>query len=144
MRLNLTVEAPEETVDVLLDCDEQTTAAALGEALGDLIPGTSRELVVGYPPAGHEAERDGIDVHAEHPLRCLAAHQRTDERPVVAALNAIALVTESGHQLGEGFGDPGRRPSALGERRREAVADQRRDDEVIRLRRVQAVGAGIA
>ncbi|WP_185746039.1 FtsK/SpoIIIE domain-containing protein [Oryzihumus leptocrescens] len=49
------MEAPEETVDVLLDCDEQTTAAALGEALGDLIPGTSRELVVGDQPVAPDA-----------------------------------------------------------------------------------------
>ena len=40
--------------------------------------------------------------------------------------------------------DPGRGPVGPGQRGREAEADEGRDDEVKRLRGVQAVGAGIA
>jgi hypothetical protein len=87
---------------------------------------------------------DGIDVHAEHPLRRHTAHQRTDEGAVITALNAVARIAQARHQLGEGLGDPAGRPAALGQRRREAVADEGGDYEVKRLPGVEPMRPGIA
>ena len=62
-----------------------------------------------------------------------------DQRAGVIAGGAVALVAEATHQLDPRRGDPVVAPAALARRAREAVAGDRRDDEVERVGRVAAV-----
>ncbi|WP_310961995.1 FtsK/SpoIIIE domain-containing protein [Nocardioides terrisoli] len=51
MRISLTVETAEQSADVLVDCDDQTTAADLADALSGAVGASGAELVVGEDPA---------------------------------------------------------------------------------------------
>ncbi|MEV3986337.1 hypothetical protein [Nonomuraea sp. NPDC049758] len=57
----------------------------------------------------------GVDVHADHPLGRLAGQLQGEVGASAAALRAVPVVAEPGHQLGEGRRRPLRRAS--GDRR---------------------------
>ena len=56
-----------------------------------------------------------------------------DHGPPVAALGAVARIAKPAHQFGEGANGPLDVPAALSRRPGEAVAGQRRNDQVKRL-----------
>ncbi len=66
-----------------------------------------------------------------------------DERAPVAALCAIALVAEPAHELGPGPGDTRRGPAGVVGWAGEAVAGERRDDDIEGVGGVAAMGARV-
>jgi hypothetical protein len=83
-------------------------------------------------------------VHADDVLGVGPADQRADERTLVAALHAVALVAEPAHQLGEGRGDAAVVPSRLTRGPGEAVTGDRRDHQMEGRGGVVAVGPRVA
>ncbi|MCD6059687.1 MAG: hypothetical protein K0Q89_3217 [Thermomicrobiales bacterium] len=80
---------------------------------------------------------------ADDVLRVELAHERGLERTDVSALDTIALVTESGHQLGECLGDAAVGPSSLTERGRKPVTRNGRNDDMKGIGRIAAVRRGV-
>jgi hypothetical protein len=74
-----------------------------------------------------------------HVVRILPADERGDGRAPVGALCAVPVVAEAGHQADPGPGDPLDAPAVAGRSVAEAVAGQRRADDVERVPRVAAV-----
>ena len=68
---------------------------------------------------------------------------RGDDRPCVVAVDAVALIPEATHQLGERLGDPCGVPAQLVGRAGEAEAGDVWDHDVEGVGRVAAVGPGI-
>jgi len=73
--------------------------------------------------AGGEGDQ-GVDVHADHPVRNQAADRRGDEGAHVPALHAVAVIAEPRHQLGQRGRGTAVGPAGLGQRSGEAVAGQ--------------------
>jgi hypothetical protein len=69
---------------------------------------------------------------------------RADARSPVAALGAVALVAEPGHQLSPGSGDALHAPSQPLRLVAEAVTRQRWADDVEGVRRVATMGGGVS
>jgi hypothetical protein len=92
--------------------------------------------------AGRERDQ-GVEVHADDPVRGRAAHERGDEGAYVPALHAVAAVAEPVHQLGQRGGGAAIRPAGLGQRSGEAVAGQRRDDQMEGVGWVAAAGGRV-
>jgi hypothetical protein len=67
--------------------------------------------------AAGEAEQLG-DVQPHHPVGLQAAELGRDHGPSVIADRPVAVITELGHQLGPGSGDPFRPPAGRGSRPR--------------------------
>src|SRR5919107_18212 len=87
----------------------------------------------------YEAHGGRVHVHAHDVIPINPAQIRRDERPEVAALRPVSVVTEASHQLGESPGDPKAVPAWLTGWPREPKPWQRGDDEVEGVRRVAAV-----
>ncbi len=87
--------------------------------------GLRRQLVL-------ETDRPGeqVDVDAEQPLGCLAAHRVRDGGAHVAPLGDVARVAEAVHQLRPRACDAAGLPAELGRLAREAVARQGRQHQV--------------
>ena len=87
--------------------------------------GLRRQLVL-------ETERPGeqVEVDAEQPLGCLAAHRVRDVGAHVASLGDVARVAEAIHQLRPRACDAAGLPAELGRLAREAVARQGRQHQV--------------
>ena len=71
-----------------------------------------------------------------------APHERRHDGAVVAALGAVAVVAQPGHELDEGAGHPVDGPAGAGEGCREGEPGDGGDDQVERAPRVAAVGPG--
>ena len=80
-----------------------------------------------------------VDVDRHAVLGVPGADPGRDLRPPVAALRAVAVVPEAGHQHDERARDARDVPTRRGGRPREPVAGERRDDDVERVGRVAAV-----
>ena len=93
--------------------------------------------------AGWKRE-DLRDVYADHVIGRDATHLWGDERAGVVAVRAVAVIAESVHQGGPGARGAVAVPASLCRRAGEAVARQRRNDQVEGVPWIAAVGARIA
>ncbi len=84
-----------------------------------------------------------VHVHADDLVGIEPAEPRGDDRAGVAALRAVAVVSEPVHQLSERPGHPVGVPAGLAGRPGEPAARDRRDHQVERVRRVAAMCPGV-
>ncbi len=108
----------------------------------DAEPLEGREVGVVVLAQLHRVVRWVGQRHVEVDARAVLGVRRPDPgrdlRTPVAALRAVAVVPEPRHQRDEGTGDPGDVPAARPRGLREAVARQRRRDDVERVLRLTA------
>jgi len=69
-------------------------------------------------------------VDADDPVRCPAAHLRGDPGAAAVALDAVPVIAEAGHELGEGRRDLAGVPARRGERPGESDAGGVGDHDV--------------
>ena len=63
----------------------------------------------------HEPGGRRVDVDTDHVVGVGAPHERRHDGAVVAALGAVAVVAQPGHELDEGAGHPVDGPAGAGE-----------------------------